>query len=180
MRLSALIENQLCFRCAEKHRTGDCEYTGKCEKCDKSHATILHDLPSLKPKPPRRDKRSKPDAPLRSSDRESSAEATASKDTPRSARVAKSSDDEDSDDLFPFTRSYLANVRHQGSGKVLRCIVMTDDQSWESYMHPDLAEKLDIGGPVSDYRLRTLGGLSSHVGGMEIKGLEVQAISGGP
>ena len=184
MRLSALIENHLCFRCAEKHRIGDCEYAGKCEKCGRSHATILHDLPPFKPKPPRRDKRGKSDAPVRGVEREGSAEAPASKDTPRSARVARSSDDDDDDDavddLFPFTRTYLANVRHKGSGKVLRCLVMTDDQSWESYMHPDLTEKLDIGGPMSDYRLRTLGGLSSHVGGMEIKGLEVQAISGGP
>ena len=174
------------FRCLEKHRARDCGNKFSCRKCDRYHLTMLHDLPRPEASAgsgPRLAPR--PEAARKSSSRSDSGVATegASSAGERTSctRLGPEVDSDEEETLgLPFTRTYLINVRHKDSDKIVRCLCIAEYQALRSYTHTRLPELLGIKGKDMYYKLDTLAGVSDYIHGQLIQGLEIQAVGGGP
>ena len=157
-------DNNLCFRCFRPHmrRRGGCTFTPRCAKpgCQGPHQTLLHDTQYIQSRinssgPP-----------------EVQGSTTWAQNASNNVCCSYTDASQGS-----YSKVVLVDVRSPSTEKSVRCYAIIDEQSTRSFMLPDLAEALGVGGTDIDFSLNTLNGLSVNLQGKLVCGLKIKGVS---
>ena len=158
-KLEKLEEFGLCHKCCSKH-ANECKVKFVCAICQGAHLTILHGLYADAAV-------SAPPAPAPRGDPPTS--------TARATRVEA----DGGEDTFYFLKTQLVTVRHKSNPSVTtQCLALTDEQAKHTFCDEKLRKTLKVNAPVCEYNLETLAGLTMHVRGHEVSGLQVRGTDG--
>ena len=165
----ALIkEHNLCFSCLKRgHRSSDCKIKLSCDKCDKSHPSVLHK-----------------DVPFKKNDDKITTSEASKLEQPRSvtANVPVSTMCTlvcgDKNNSKTCAKTILADAYHCSNPSVsLRVYVIIDEQSNASFVDVKLVKFLNVSFPTETYKMSTAqSSCSIRTEGYQVTGLKLRGV----